>query len=80
MSEILDRRKPDGKDHSEDIGVLKSDTYIGDCCKIHDETCSTSKFYKCLKGKVGSFHASYITLGGALGCLIKYPIKMIRRI
>lgn len=53
--------------------------YIGDCCKIHDEECSTSKFLKCLYKKVG-LHSVYITAGGALGCWIKYTKKMIGRI
>jgi len=55
-------------------------TYIGDCCKLHDYDCSTHKFYQCLKNKIGKFHASYITLGGALGCWIKYARKMFRRV
>jgi hypothetical protein len=46
--------------------------YIGECCKHHDNNCGTSNFFKCLKRKLGVFHASYITLGGMLGCLIKY--------
>jgi len=50
------------------------------CCKLHDDTCSTSKFYKCLKLKLGWFHASYITLGGSLGCWAKYTSKMFRRL
>ena len=46
--------------------------YIGDCCKVHDETCSTVKFFLCLKGKVGLFSALLISIGGALGCMVKY--------
>lgn len=49
---------------------------ISECCKGHDETCSTRKFYLCLKGKIGRFHASYIGFGGSLGCITKYPRKM----
>jgi hypothetical protein len=53
--------------------------YIGDCCKTHDDTCSTSKFLKCLREKraVGN---SIITIGGALGCWAKYTSKMFRRV
>lgn len=54
--------------------------YIGDCCKLHDETLSTHKFYTCLKCKIGRFHASYIALGGAIGAMVKYPIRMFKRI
>jgi hypothetical protein len=46
--------------------------YIGDCCKEHDETCSTKKFYKCLSKKVNKISAIMITIGGALGCIFKY--------
>lgn len=52
---------------------------ISDCCKIHDEHCSTNKFYRCLKTKIG-YHAIYITIGGAIGCMVKYPLIMIKRI
>ena len=46
-------------------------TYIGDCCKIHDENCSTKKFIKCLikKKVVGRY---LITLVASLACLVKY--------
>ncbi len=52
---------------------------ISDCCEIHDEDCSTSKFAKCLRSKkiVG---ALIITVGGAIGCWAKYTSKMIRRV
>ena len=53
---------------------------ISDCCKEHDQECSTHNFYKCLKVKVGRFHASYIALGGGAGCWIKYTSKMIKRL
>lgn len=54
--------------------------YIGDCCKLHDDTLSTSKFYQCLKSKIGWFHASYITAGGAVGAWVKYPMRMWERL
>lgn len=50
---------------------------ISDCCKGHDDTCSTREFYLCLKDKVGRFHASYIGFGGSVGCWVKYTKKMI---
>lgn len=53
---------------------------ISECCKGHDESCGSHGFYKCLKGKIGSFHASYIALGGGLGCWVKYTKKMIKRL
>ena len=53
---------------------------ISECCKLHDETLSTSKFYTCLKGKLGRFHATYIALGGAAGAWIKYTKRMIKRV
>ena len=52
---------------------------ISECCKLHDEECSTSKFFKCLKEKIGKFHSSYIALGGAVGCWFKYTKKMFKR-
>lgn len=60
------------------------DKYLGvdlsPCCMEHDNTLSTHKFFKCLKSKIGTFHASYITLGGLLGAVVKYPKKMIKRV
>lgn len=53
---------------------------ISECCKKHDATCSTRKFYRCLKSKLGWFHSSYIALGGSLGCWVKYTRKMLRRV
>jgi len=52
---------------------------ISDCCKKHDNTCSTSQFAKCLRSKkiVGS---SIITLGGMVGCIVKFPKRMIKRV
>lgn len=47
-------------------------TYIGGCCKIHDEECSTKDFYKCLRSKIGLVGSLLITAGGALGCIIRY--------
>jgi len=55
-------------------------TYIGDCCKIHDEDCSTRKFFVCLRDKIGHSAASLVTTGGALGCWAKYFNKMWNRI
>lgn len=53
---------------------------ISDCCKLHDDSFSTRKFYKCLKSKIGWFHALYITAGGAIGLWFKYTSKMIKRV
>ena len=50
---------------------------ISDCCKYHDETCSTRGFYLCLKDKIGKFHATYIGFGGSVGCWVKYTKKMV---
>ena len=45
--------------------------YIGDCCKQHDDNCSTKVFLTCLKKKyiVGRY---VITLVAATVCLIRY--------
>lgn len=51
---------------------------ISECCKNHDETCSTRQFYLCLKDKIGKFHATYIGFGGSVGCWIKYTKKMVK--
>lgn len=60
---------------------------ITDCCIVHDNTCSTHKFYSCLNQKFKDagirlpwFHAGYITFGGMMGCLVKYPSKMIKKL
>lgn len=53
---------------------------IWECCKEHDETLGTHTFYRCLKRKLGSFHAVYITIGGAIGAWIKYPYRMWRKL
>lgn len=52
---------------------------ISKCCELHDKGCSSTKFFKCLVNKnvVGAW---IITLGGALGCLVKYPIHTIKRV
>lgn len=52
---------------------------IAPCCKLHDERCSTGKFYRCLRNRrvVGAW---LITVGGAIGCWAKYPKKMINRV
>ena len=54
--------------------------YIGDCCRIHDEGCSTSKFYECLSRKIDIFSSALIVGGGAIGCWIKYTSSMWRKI
>ena len=46
--------------------------YIGDCCKGHDEDCNTTDFFICLKDRIGTFHALYISAGGTVGCIVKY--------
>ena len=51
---------------------------ISECCKIHDEKCSTTKFFKCLRER-NILGATLITLGGLIGCIAKYPIKMLKR-
>ena len=53
---------------------------ISDCCKEHDYTLGTHLFYKCLKRKIGWFHALYITAGGGLGAWIKYTKIMINKV
>lgn len=52
---------------------------ISDCCKLHDEKCSTGSFARCLREKkaVGSL---LITLGGAIGCWVQYPRRMFKRV
>ena len=51
--------------------IMWKKTYIGDCCKTHDDNCNTHTFFKCLRSKkiVGGL---LISLGGMLGCLFKY--------
>ena len=60
------------------------DRYLGvdisDCCKLHDETLGTHVFFRCLKAKIGWFHATYITAGGAVGAWIRYTKTMISKI
>ena len=53
---------------------------ISGCCKVHDDTCSTSKFYKCLKSKINRVPAVAIAIGGGLGCWVKYTSKMFKRV
>jgi len=45
--------------------------YIGDCCKQHDENCSTKRFIKCLSKRsiVGRY---VITAAAASACLLRY--------
>ena len=52
--------------------------YIGDCCKIHDDKCSTSKFFMCLKRKRAVGFKMIVT-GGAIGCWIRHTKQMISR-
>ena len=73
----MDRKS---KDHCTWFPEYWFGTYIGDCCEIHDEACSTSKFFKCLKRKIGLFGTILITTGGAIGCWFKYTKAMIKRI
>ncbi len=54
--------------------------YIGDCCKGHDDTCSTHAFYKCLRKKIGLLGSLLIALGGSVGCWVKYTSRMWRRV
>jgi len=53
---------------------------ISDCCAKHDENLGTHSFYACLKSKIGWFHASYITAGGAIGAWVKYTRTMIKKV
>ena len=59
-------------------------TWLGvdltECCKNHDNNLGTHSFYKCLKAKIGWFHAGYITLGGAVGAWIKYTKTMAKKV
>ena len=50
--------------------------YIGDCCKKHDNDCSTRKFFLCLKGKIGEVFASIIGFFGSTGCWWKFKKYM----
>ena len=45
--------------------------YIGDCCEIHDEECSTKAFIKCLKKNniVGRYAITFVA---STACLLKY--------
>lgn len=60
------------------------DRYLGVdisvCCKEHDNTLSTHRFFICLKSKIGIFHATYITIGGAIGAWVKYTNRMLGRV
>ncbi|MHB8098076.1 MAG: hypothetical protein ACYDD5_00620 [Sulfuricurvum sp.] len=53
---------------------------IWECCKGHDEDLGTHTFYKCLKEKLGWFHALYITAGGAIGAWVKYTSRMFKKV
>ena len=52
---------------------------ISECCEIHDEKCSSTDFAKCLLKKRAVF-GTWIWLGGLLGCVVKYPSKMIKKV
>ncbi|MCF6330304.1 MAG: hypothetical protein L3I99_01995 [Sulfurimonas sp.] len=52
--------------------------YIGDCCKEHDDECSTRNFIDCLF-RLNIVGATLIATGGFLGCLFKYPKLMYNR-
>ena len=54
--------------------------YIGACCKLHDKSCGSHDFYKCLATKITKLEALLITLGGATGCWFKQPKRMWNRI
>jgi len=56
------------------------ETYIGGCCKVHDESCSSHKFYNCLRTKISFVGSMILTIGGGLGCWIKYTKKMLKRL
>jgi hypothetical protein len=68
------------KDHCTGFPEVWVGVDISDCCKQHDETLGTRIFYRCLKAKIGRFHASYITIGGAIGAWVKYTKIMIKRV
>jgi len=53
---------------------------ISKCCYLHDSTCSTHLFYKCLRKKLDIISSSVITLGGSIGCWVKYTSKMAKRV
>lgn len=55
--------------------LKRTRVYIGSCCKLHDETCSMRKFYRCLRKLISKTSARLITAGGTLGCYFKYPRK-----
>lgn len=65
--------------------------YIGDCCKKHDQNCGKRggfnyplyqyEFYKDLVGEGVSLHiALLIAFGGAIGCLVKSPWLIYKKI
>ena len=53
---------------------------ISGCCKIHDNTCSTTKFYKCLRTRIDKVPSVFIAIGGGLGCWVKYTTRMFRKV
>ena len=60
---------------------------VSDCCKAHDTTqpCGSRSFFYCLQTKLqglafGGVLALLIALGGALGCWIKYPKFMWKKL
>lgn len=59
--------------------------YIGNACRGHDDTCSTTRFYKNLVEdlKPLTFNhelSALIAVGGAIGCWVKYFKFMINRV
>ena len=59
-------------DHCTAFPDTVGSVYIGDCCKEHDKTCSTLDFYRCLKSKITPLMTLIVTVGGAIGCIVKY--------
>ena len=62
------------------VGPFKWEmVYIGDICKNHDDTCSSTTFYTELweRRVVGTY---IIGFAGALGCWVKYTSKMFKRV
>jgi hypothetical protein len=53
---------------------------IWPCCKLHDEGCSTTKFFRCLRAKITLIEALFIAGGGMIGCAVKYPSKMTKKL
>jgi len=65
--------------------------WINECCKAHDNDCGEAgdwkfasqqkRFYNCLLSKgISKKWAVIITLGGAIGCAVKYPFLAIQKV